>query len=146
VLLGPVGGLLGIFVGGWFIGLTGRWLGGRARPDQLRAAIAWSFVPVLATIPIWIIQLGFLGRELFTTETPTLDANPTLGPVLLATGILEAFLGFWSLVILLKGVDEVQRFSAWRALASLVLIGPVILLVIFVPILLVLAVVALSSR
>jgi Yip1 domain len=128
VLLGPVAGLLGLFVGGWFLGLTGRWLGGRARPDQLRAAIAWSFVPVLVTIPISIIQLGFFGRELFTRETPALDANPMLGLLLLATGILKAVLGFWSVVILLKGVGEVQGFSAWKALASLLLITLVIIL------------------
>jgi hypothetical protein len=133
-------------VGGWFISLTGRWLGGRARPDQLRAVVAWSYVPVLATIPIWIIQLGLLGRELFTRETPTIDANPTLGFILLATGILKALLGFWSFVILLKGVGEVQGFSAWKALTSLVLIGLVVFLLIFVPIVLVLAVVALLSH
>jgi hypothetical protein len=146
VLLGPVGGFLSLFVGGWFISLTGRWLGGRARPDQLRAVVAWSYVPVLATIPIWIIQLGLLGRELFTRETPTIDANPTLGFILLATGILKALLGFWSFVILLKGVGEVQGFSAWKALTSLVLIGLVVFLLIFVPIVLVLAVVALLSH
>jgi Yip1 domain len=146
MLLGPVGGLLSLFVGGWFLGLTGRSLGGRARPEQLRAAIAWSFVPVLATIPIWIIQLGFFGRELFTRETPTLDANPTLGLVLLATGMLEAALGLWSFVILLKGVGEVQGFSAWKALISLVLIGLAIILLVFVPIVLVLVVVGLSTR
>jgi hypothetical protein len=146
VFLGPVGGFLGLFVGGWFLRLTGRWLGGRARPDQLRAVIAWSYVPVLAATPIWIIQLGFFGRDLFTRETPTLDANPTLGLIVLATRIIEAVLGFWSFVILLKGVGEVQGFSAWKALASMLLILLVVSLVVFVPIFLVLLVVGLSNR
>jgi hypothetical protein len=146
LLLGPVGGFTSLFVGGWFLGLTGRWLGGRARPDQLRAVIAWSYVPVLATIPIWIIQLGFLGRGLFTRETPILDANPTFGLVVMATGILEVVLGFWSFVILLKGVGEVHGFSAWKALASMLLILLVVSLVVFVPIVLVLVVVGLSHR
>ena len=29
IILGPLGGLFGLYVGGWFIGLTGRWLSGR---------------------------------------------------------------------------------------------------------------------
>jgi uncharacterized membrane protein YidH (DUF202 family) len=141
VFLGPIGGLIGLFVGGWFTRTAGRWLGGHATPEQVRAAIAWSFIPVLATIPILIIQIGFFGRDLFTQSNVTVDSDRFLAVVLMVTGVLEAVLGIWSFVILLKCVGEVQGFSAWKALGSLILIG----LVIFVPIML-LVILFLASR
>jgi hypothetical protein len=141
VFLGPIGGLIGLFVGGWFTRTAGRWLGGRATPEQVRAAIAWSFIPGLATIPILIVQIGFFGRELFTQSKLTVGSDGFLTLVLMATGVLEVVLGIWSFVILLKCVGEVQGFSAWKALGSLILI----VLVIFVPIML-LVILFLASR
>jgi hypothetical protein len=141
VFLGPFGGLIGLFVGGWFTRTTGRWLGGRATPEQVRAAIAWSFIPGLATIPILIVQIGFFGRDLFTQSKLTVGSDSFLTVVLMVTGVLEVVLGIWSFVILLKCVGEVQGFSAWKALGSLILI----FLVIFVPIML-LVILFLASR
>ncbi len=51
VFLGPIGGLIGLFVGGWLTRTTGRWLGGRATPEQMRAAIAWASLPVAGDNP-----------------------------------------------------------------------------------------------
>jgi hypothetical protein len=131
--LGPIRGLVGLYVGAWLLALTGRWLNGRATAERIRAAVAWSFVPTLATIPIWIIQLGVLGREMFTTETPTLDANPALALRFTMIGVAEIVLAIWSIVIFLKCVGEVQGFSAWRALGSVLLVlVPVILVVVIV--------------
>ncbi len=133
IVAGAIGGPIGLYVGGWLLRLTGRLLGGRAKAEEVRAAIAWSTVPVAATIPIWAIQLGVAGREMFTTETPTLDANPALWLVLIPSFVLEVILGIWAFVIVLKCLGEVHRFSAWRALASiLILLAPLVLVVILI--------------
>ncbi len=124
---GSIGGLIGLYISGWLLRITGHWLGGQAEPEEVRAALAWFTVPVLATIPIWVIQLALLGREMFTSDTPTLDAKPTLGLALIATGVLELILGIWSVVIVIKCLAEVQRFSAWRALGSIFVVALVIL-------------------
>jgi hypothetical protein len=141
VLVGPIGGLIGLFAGGWFMRTTARWLGGRATPYESRAAIAWSTVPVLVTLPVFVAQIALFGRELFTRETPTIDSNPAFRILLMASGLLEVIMGIWSFVVLLKGTAEVQGFSAWKALMSLILIG----LVIIVPIAL-LVILALAFR
>jgi hypothetical protein len=133
LVLGPLGGVVGLHLGGWLLCLTGSWLGGRAKPEELRAAIGWSSVPTMASLPLWLILLAFLGREVFTTETPTLDAYPALG-LLFWTGVLAShFLRSWTIFLLLKCVSEVQGFSVWRALGSLLLT----VFVVLVPILLV---------
>jgi hypothetical protein len=136
IVAGPIAGLVGLYFWGWLLGLAGRWIGGHAENDEVRAAVAWAMVPVIATIPLLAIQVGFLGHEVFTTQTPYLDSRPELGLVLAATGILEVILGIWSFVASLKCVGEVQGFSAWKALgsmfvAALLIVIPLILLFIF---------------
>jgi hypothetical protein len=126
--LGPIGGLIGLYVGAWALGLSCRWLGGRVDSTAVRAAVAWSAVPTLATIPIWILQLAIFRHEMFTTEMPSVDANPSLFALVIATGCIEFVLAIWSFVILLKTVGEVQGFSAWRALGAVLLITLIVLI------------------
>jgi hypothetical protein len=142
LVLGPIGGLLSLYIGAFFVGLSCRWLGGRANSTEVRAALAWCSVPTLATIPIWLLQLGIFGREMFTTEMPSVAANPLLSILVLAIGIIEVVLGIWSFVILLKMLGEVEGFSAWKALGALLLL----MLAIIVPIvILVVAIIAFSA-
>jgi hypothetical protein len=142
VVLGPIGGLISLYIGAWFVGLSCRWLGGRADSSEVRAAMAWCSVPTLATIPIWLVQLGVFGHEMFTTLMPSVDANPLLSVVMLVTGVVEVVLGIWSFIMLLKALGEVERFSAWRALGSLL----ILVLIIAVPILLLVMAVVSQSR
>jgi Yip1 domain len=111
VLVGPPLGLFSLYVGAWFAVLTCRLFGGQADAREVRAALAWSTVPLLATIPIWLIQLAVLGREVFTSGLVSAARDlPTLVPLI------------WFLVTTVKTLGEVQRFSAWRAFGSLVLL------------------------
>jgi hypothetical protein len=128
IVLGPIGGLIGLYIGAWFVGLSGRWLGGRADSEEVRAALAWSAAPTLVVIPIWIIQLAVFGHEMFTSATPSVEANPALYILVITTAVAEFALAIWSFVILLKTLGEVQGFSAWRALGSMLLITLIILI------------------
>ena len=78
ILLGPLVGLISLYVGAWFVAVTGRVFGCRAESRDVRAALAWSSVPLLATGPIYLIRIAFLGREMFTLAIPTLFAHPAL--------------------------------------------------------------------
>jgi hypothetical protein len=139
---GVLGGLLGIYVGGGILKWVCSWLGGRASYKEVRAALAWSAVPNITSLAITILELFIFGNDLFTTATPRLDANPALGLVLMALGFVEIVLAIWSFVVLLKCLGEVNGFSAWRALGSLVLV----LLLIAIPIVLIVIAVVLAMR
>jgi hypothetical protein len=118
---GPIFGILSLFIFGALLRWTGRWIGGAASQEQIRAAIAWSFVPYLWVSLMWIPELLLLGEEMFTTETPRMDAAPALALALIGMVIVE-FVGIvWAFVVYLKCLGQVQGFSAWRALANLVL-------------------------
>ena len=69
-------GLILLYLGAWIVELSCRILGGQADSREVRAALAWSSVPFLATIPLWIIRIALLGKELFIFEKPSLVSQP----------------------------------------------------------------------
>jgi len=118
--LGPIGIALMSFLGGVIsdVSLYGfaalyRWaghiLGGNAQRVEVRAALAWAQVPglYLAAVTIIATVLGF-----YTPPAPH-----TVSPL----SLIESIIGIWVFVILLKCLGEVHRFSAWRALGTILL-------------------------
>ena len=136
--LGPMLGVILLYAGAWIVEMSCRLLGGQADSREVRSALAWSSVPLLATIPLWFIRIALLGRELFTFFTfakPSLVSKPALAYVLAATAIPELVLSIWWMVVTAKALGEVQRFSAWRALSSmLLLIAPFVILIVILAI------------
>lgn len=130
IIGGSIGGIISLYIGGALFRWSGSWFGGQATSEEVRAAIAWSSLPnIIISFPVWILMLLIYGQEMFTSSTPRMDANPILAlivslPLLFATIIA----GIWSLVLMVKCVGEVHRFSAWKALAAIIL-GPMVILV-----------------
>jgi hypothetical protein len=124
--------LFQLWIASHLIRLTGFWLGGEGNREHLKAAIAWSLLPSAWMLAFWAAQLLLLGGEMFTAETPRLDAQPILWIPLGATVLGEMTLGIWSFVLLCHSVAEVQGYrSAWRGLGNLLLAW----LVVFIPLL-----------
>lgn len=132
-IAGSITGVVLLFIGGALIRWTGAWIGGVASSQNIRAALAWSGVPNIWALLIWIPQLALVGDELFTSETPRMDASDTLLFSFLGLSLIEFVIAVWALVVLLKCLGQVQGFSAWRALGNLLLS----ILIIAVPILIV---------
>jgi hypothetical protein len=128
---GPIGGLVFLYLGGALLQWIGRWLGGLATMAEVRAALAWSSVPNIFGLAIWLPALALLGSDLFTATAPRVAAQPLLALVLLALAAIKLFLGVWSTLLTLWCLSEVQQFSVWRALGSVLLAG-LILIVPFV--------------
>ncbi len=105
--------------------------------EQVRAAIAWSSVPLIWALPLWIPELALFGQDLFTKATPRLDANPLLAVALIGFGLVELIIGIWAIVVFLKCLGQVQGFSAWRALGNALLAFLIVFTVILIPILLI---------
>ena len=115
LIVGPVVGFLGLHVGGGLLQWTGSLLGGHASGPHVRAALAWSAVPNIASLAVLVFR--------FANSMP-----PT--PVLVALTVVEIVLAIWSFVLLLKCLEEVQGFSTWSALSSSLLAISVIALAI----------------
>ncbi len=130
VIAGPLLGILGLYAVGALLRWTGRWIGGHASQVEIRCASAWSQVPAIWAMLLWVPELWLFGSEMFTEQTPRIDADPTLQVVLLVIVMIEIVITIWSIVVFLECLGQVQGFSAWKALGNSILAG----LVIVVPI------------
>ena len=121
IFLGPLAGISILYLKSWFLALSGRLLKGRATARELRAALAWSAVPSLAMFPLLFIDMALIGTEMFMSESPTLNTNPSFGTILQVSQVAALILGIWSFLILASAVGEVQGFRSSKALESMCL-------------------------
>lgn len=115
---GPVGGIITLYLGSLLLRWTGSWIGGTATTQHIRAAIAWSGVPLVWALVLWVPELAIFGKELFTTATPRIDASVGMLLLFLGFAAIEVVVGAWAFVVALKSLGQVQGFSAWKALAN----------------------------
>lgn len=119
VVLYAFWGIVGLYIAGWIITAACRLFGGVATAVQTRAAIAWASIPGIVATGLGVIAI------LAGIVTPHELAPGTFSlPPGLA--ILSGAFGLWGLVVELKCVGEVNRFSAWRALGAQLFVGVVV--------------------
>ena len=111
---------------------TGGLLHGQADDNEIRAAIAWSNVPLLAGLALLALQLPIFGEDLFLSSKPRIEADRALQIALLGFGVLRLVLQVWGVVIFVMALAEVQRFAVWQAIVNMVLTA----VALFVPLLL----------
>jgi hypothetical protein len=141
LILGPLGGWFSLWIFSHLIRWTGAWIGGTGNREHVKTAIAWGVVPIVFVLPLWIPMLLLLGSEMFTGETPRLEAQPLLLFFFMAAGLIQLMANIWSLMLLCHTVAEAQGFrSAWRGLANLLLSGAVFLIPVMLLVLILMAV------
>lgn len=107
LVLAPVLGLLWFYFYGWLLSFTGKWLGGQASMEHLRAAFAWSKIPSLINYPIWLFLVISSGSMFFLP-----------GPLFTFLNLIVMAVSIWMLVLLVAMVAEVQKFSLGRAIIN----------------------------
>jgi hypothetical protein len=121
VIVGAVLGIIELYVNGALLKWAGAALGGVGSYAEVRAALAWSRVPVIVAVSIGVLAI------LLGTDGPMLGVESSgSGASLL---LLHGALVTWGFVVMLKCIGEVHRFSAWRALGSILLIAVVLVLI-----------------
>lgn len=126
LIVGTIGGIISLAISSFGVGFVARRLGGEAESDDTLTALAWGQAPILITLVLWLLQILFFQRNLFSSNLfDSSSLYPLILIPLLASGIL---IGLGQLVLTVITVAEVNRFSVWRSLASVVLGGIVVLL------------------
>lgn len=128
VLVGPLSGLLMLYLSSWLVGITGRWIGGTGNSERVRHALGWAQAMVVTLGVFWVPNILIFGPDMFTSEMPTLDQTPQLLWVFMGIALLEVIGGVWLMVCGFKMIGEAHRFSAWKALGASLIAGLLMLL------------------
>lgn len=135
LVFGSIGGLLSLYVGGAVFRWSGSLFGGVAPSEHVRTVIAWSSVPDVVLLIIFIPIIIIFGSDWFSSSPTFMDESEILS-FLLVGGL--AFLGLalvlWRAFLFVKCLAEVHKFSAWRGLAAatvglLAIVVPIFILV-----------------
>jgi hypothetical protein len=121
LIVSPFIGALGITVGALLLTWTGKWIGGKATFNQVRASVAWSNVPNLVTIALWVVLLGVFGSQVFSSGFSDAAFVGYQAGVIFIVFLVESIATIWGFIILLHTLGEVQGFSAWKALLNVVI-------------------------
>jgi hypothetical protein len=122
--VGAVSGVVWLLLTAGLLTWSGRWFGGSGGFRRLRAAVAWSAVPIAWALPLWIPKLLIAGDGLFRT----LDAAAAVHPAITVLDALETAAQLWTLVLLVICVAEAHRMPLRRAFATVALVLVVLLL------------------
>jgi hypothetical protein len=131
-VVAPFWGWINLSVWSWFVSWVGKWFKGQGSFTTVRSAYAWSCVPLIINVPLWLLMVALFGHQLFL-NFPNAHLMPN-GEVLLLFIILviKVILAVWSLVIYLNALAEVQKFSILRAILNVVVSGVILGVVFFV--------------
>jgi hypothetical protein len=92
----------------------GRKIGGAARGWDTFAVLAYSTVPIAASLFfVFPIQVGIFGVYLFGTNPPPMLIHPAIYTILL---LIDGCLMIWSLILLAFGLSVVSEFSFFKGL------------------------------
>lgn len=117
-ILGPVGSVVGMYLGAEIFKRCGRPLGGKATSQELRSVIAWSALPIAGLLPTWISELLLIGRPLFTAGIQDWVGIPSLFNLSIGLTGLRMAGDLYGIVLFVACLAEAQRLSLPKALLN----------------------------
>ncbi|UAC47458.1 YIP1 family protein [Bacillus aquiflavi] len=121
IIWGILYGYIYWFIFSTLVYWTGKWIGGKGNWKDMRIAIAWSGVPMIAKLILWVPQLILFGHEMFTSSMPNTTSNPTLLILFFLFMAIDTIIVVWYYIITCKSIGQVHGFSAWKGLLSIFL-------------------------
>ncbi len=119
VLSIPAGYIIFNFMGAFYYWM-GKIVRGKGSFKEVRAATAWSSVPMIITILIWIFLMLLYGNGVFISGYEK-KLIGTAAMITAIAGLGQLVMFVWSVVIFLHALGEVQGFSSWMAFLNLIL-------------------------
>lgn len=125
-------GMIGISVSTWLLHVTGRWIKGKGSYQMIRTAVAWSNVPNIVTILMWIVLMSVFGRAVFNKQFSDTHFIGFQAGIVFIVFLVQAVISIWGFIILLQGLSEVQGFSVWKALLNVLIPFVIVVAIIWV--------------
>ncbi len=126
LVLAPLWGYISFSVWSAAVYWTGKWFKGDADYRCVRAAYAWSCVPIAVNVPLWLLMIVLFGGQLFVNFPEGYQLSDGMITVLFFILISKVVLAIWSLVIYLNALAEVQQYSVLRAIFNVIVAGLIV--------------------
>lgn len=121
LLIGIVFGFISITVTAYILQWCGRLIGGSAPFKHVRCVVAWSNVPMLINVLVWILLICVFRERAFYSDFPAeVTVQNKTGLFFLAV-LGQWVASIWSFIILVQGLREVQGFSLWKGLLNILI-------------------------
>ncbi|PLR84373.1 hypothetical protein CVD25_22175 [Bacillus canaveralius] len=121
VLLGALAGIALLYIYGFLFFIAGKPIKGKASQKEIRTAYAWMNIPSFWAFFAWLPAIAFFPEQLFTGQLLTQESNIFLTLILLCASLFYSVGLCWSIVLLMIGLSEVQRFSIWKAILNILI-------------------------
>ena len=128
LVAGPIAGILGMLLMAAVYLRLGRRAGGTATRAQIVHVLAYSGVPMLASLLLWLLTTALAGRAVFFA-TPRAGLEPFVLLLLRLQIVVHGILVGWSLLLQVMGLSEAERLPIGRAFGIWVLGQVLVLLV-----------------
>jgi hypothetical protein len=119
VAIGGVLGYVAVRVFSKMLHWRGQRSGGRAKPDEVRAAVAWSTVPSL------FLLLVLIPAIILNSRFATIDRTSFIVILFLISLVLL----LWRAIILINCIAEINHLSLWEGLKIVFILWPFVLMV-----------------
>ncbi len=113
-IAGPIAGVLGLYLMTAVYTRLGRRAGGKATRNQVFHVLAYSGVPMVLSLGIWLVAALLAGEATFV-EAPRGDLETFVALLLRVQFLSHVLLIGWSLLLQVMGYSEVQRLGLRRA-------------------------------
>jgi signal peptidase I len=113
LLLGLIGGavlaVVSLYLASAIVAGLGRLMQGRASAQAVRAALAWSQLPLIAGALVAVALIGV--ADAFAGNQTASDLLPAAARLIAVAGAL------WSIVVALLMISRIEQFGFWRTIA-----------------------------
>lgn len=120
ILLSPIIGYLYLSIGSAIVFFIGKLMKGKASYKQVRAALAWSYVPLIVNILMWLLLIATFREKTFVNFPGGEMLDPYQVYFVLGFSIVQVVFAIWALVIYLHGLAQVQGYSVIMAIGNVV--------------------------
>lgn len=121
LIIAPIWGYLIFSFASFFIHLTGKWLKGQAKYKEIRACIAWSNVPMIGNLILWIFLLIIFKSDIFNDFPGSFEITIPQRSILFIVMLSQLILSIWVIVLYINSLAEVQKFSVGKSVLNMIL-------------------------
>lgn len=127
IVSAPFLGAIGLVIYTSLVYLMGKIFKGSASFSETRAAVAWSNITGIFSVLCYATLISYFRGGWFSPAWINMPVDRYMAYILFCLFFIQIVSIGWTIYLLVLSVSQVQRFSVWKSIGTLVLSGIVLL-------------------